>query len=607
MAKINGGVNIPGPILPYDSKDTYPTHEDIYGKGGWKSVEDVQALGLIPKDRLKNGCIVRIVSANGGNGLEFYYDDTILGQTNPFTIPAETDPSYEETLIQSEAWKLGFRKWMPGYLPTKVSELENDAHYIQEITDSNGIPLDPSLESNKDIITQELIDRDEKNGGNGTYGDLAKAYIHRNTFTSFNDTEPIYGLVTVNEESRIDPELLPNNSVYVVILEGFFPDDFEKGFLEDDTTGKVPEYTANRPEGMNPGAKYFVTGNYSGEDPSNFMYRIAEAQSANTWNPTNPSKECIYINKAQDAAYICENLNTNLVCVGRGRIVDSNVGDQIPEAEEGSPKNWELGRDYFEVGEGTDYNFSDQVEAKKARERWKDIPLSANLGYWLKEQIEMVYECVIGEITSRLDQEIEDRRDADDIIRNYTVNSIPIRENPVVGGNNAVLTGYSKGTTGAIAPSDSINTAFSKLETSVEELASTGGAAAELISEHEKRRDNPHVVTRDQVGLGQTSEPTFAKLTATNGFFQGSDIRLKENIGKIEEKGSIDLVQFNWRGTGKKSYGVIADEVEKDYPEIVQVGEDGYKTVNYTEALIIKISQLENELKELKKKLGEDK
>ena len=600
MAKINGGVNIPGPILPYDSNDTYPTHEDIYGKGGWKSVEDIQALSAIPKDRLKDGCIVRIVSANGRNGLEFYYDSTIIGQTNPFVVPEKTDPSYEDTLLQYTAWELGFRKWMPGYLPTKVSELENDSHYVQEVVDSNGVPIDPS-ENNKNIITDELFNRDEKNGGRGLYNDLGKAYIHKNEFSSFNDTEPIYGLVTVQEDGKLDPKVLPNSSIYVVILEAFFPDDFISGFLVDHTTGKVPEYTANRPEGMNSGARYFVTGGYSGDDPSSYRYRVTEATSANTWNPTSPSKDCIYINKAQNAAYICEDFNTNLVCIGRGNIVDSNVGEQVLEE---SPKNWELGKDYFEAGEGTDYNFTDSEEARKARERWKEIPLSANLGYWLKEQIEMVYECVIGEITSRLDQEIEDRRDADDVIRNYTVNGIPIRENPVVGGHNAVLTGYSKGTTGAIAPSDSINTAFSKLETSIEELASTGGAASELINQHEKRKDNPHAVTRDQVGLGASVDVTFAKVTAPNGFFQQSDFRLKENIGEIEDKGSINLVQFDWKETGKRSYGVIADEIEKAYPEVVETGKDGYKTVNYTEALTIKISQLEKELEELKKSLG---
>ena len=81
MSKINNSVNIPGPIAPYDSNDIYPTHSAIYGKGGWKSVTDLDALKLIPADRLENGCIVRLVNPDGfNNAVEFYYDDSIKGK-----------------------------------------------------------------------------------------------------------------------------------------------------------------------------------------------------------------------------------------------------------------------------------------------------------------------------------------------------------------------------------------------------------------------------------------------------------------------------------------------------------------------------------------------
>ena len=32
------GTNIAAPIMPFSSLDTYPTHESIYGKGGYKAV-----------------------------------------------------------------------------------------------------------------------------------------------------------------------------------------------------------------------------------------------------------------------------------------------------------------------------------------------------------------------------------------------------------------------------------------------------------------------------------------------------------------------------------------------------------------------------------------
>ena len=55
---------------------------------------------------------------------------------------------------------------------------------------------------------------------------------------------------------------------------------------------------------------------------------------------------------------------------------------------------------------------------------------------------------------------------------------------------------------------------------------------------------------------------------------------------------------------GKRGYGVIADEVEKNYPSLIEIGEDGYKSVNYIEALTIKISQLEEKIKSLEEEIN---
>lgn len=574
MTKIIGGVNIPGPILPYDSNDTYYTHEDLYGLGGWKSVETVKELESIPRERLKNGCIVRIVSANGGEGLEFYYDDTIKSEDNPFSY----DPEYPEDgeSLEYTAWNCGFRKWIPGYLPTKVSELENDEHYVKEVTDEDGIPIDPNLSENVGLINQILFDRDEENEGHrGLYNDLGKAFLHKNEYND-SEGEPIYGLVTVNEDGKISPTLLEGSLAYVVMLEGFFPDDVENGLLIDGTAGNTAQVVdgGSHPSGMSKDFMYFVTGNYEGRDPESFKYMITTANDTETWTATVPSKNCIYVNKARNEAYICEDTGTDLVCIGRGGIVN-NLGD-----------------------------FGVELDKETERAHWEEIPLSAEMGYWLKEQIEMVYDCVIGQVNSRLDQEIEDRRNADDVIRNYTVNSIPISQNPVLTGGNVNVTGYSKGTSGAISSGDTINTALSKLETQIDNLSESGGSAGESISTHLSDYNNPHKVTRDQLGLGEGAEVTFSKLTAPNGFFQSSDSRLKEDVERINTAGKrIRLVQFRWKDTGKIGFGVIADEVEKLYPSIVEVDKNNYKTVNYTEALIIKLAQLENELEEVKKEL----
>lgn len=95
-----------------------------------------------------------------------------------------------------------------------------------------------------------------------------------------------------------------------------------------------------------------------------------------------------------------------------------------------------------------------------------------------------------------------------------------------------------------------------------------------------------------------------SSFTASGGFYESSDIRLKENVCDITTDKQIDLVQFNWKNTGKKSYGVIAQQIEQNYPELVETNEvTGYKTVKYDSVLILKCAQLENRIKQLEKQL----
>ena len=72
--------------------------------------------------------------------------------------------------------------------------------------------------------------------------------------------------------------------------------------------------------------------------------------------------------------------------------------------------------------------------------------------------------------------------------------------------------------------------------------------------------------------------------TATD-FNSTSDINLKNNIKSIDDPLAkilkINGVSFNWKQTGGSSAGVIAQDVEKVLPEIVNEGYDGFKTLNY--------------------------
>lgn len=84
-----------------------------------------------------------------------------------------------------------------------------------------------------------------------------------------------------------------------------------------------------------------------------------------------------------------------------------------------------------------------------------------------------------------------------------------------------------------------------------------------------------------------------------------SDIRLKTNIEKIEN--ALDKVcqlsGYTYDMNDKRSTGVIAQEVEKVLPEVVQDREDGYKTVAYGNMiglLIEAIKELKEEIKVIK-------
>lgn len=90
----------------------------------------------------------------------------------------------------------------------------------------------------------------------------------------------------------------------------------------------------------------------------------------------------------------------------------------------------------------------------------------------------------------------------------------------------------------------------------------------------------------------------------TSGVYSSSDIRLKNDIQSINNTKPIDLVQFTWNDTGKKSYGIIAQQIEEDYPELVEINDvTGYKTINYNAALVVKCAQLEKRIEELEKLL----
>jgi hypothetical protein len=100
-------------------------------------------------------------------------------------------------------------------------------------------------------------------------------------------------------------------------------------------------------------------------------------------------------------------------------------------------------------------------------------------------------------------------------------------------------------------------------------------------------------------------------LIVTGAIYNSSDERLKENISSIGDDDidklfTLNPLIFSYKEDlkHKKHYGVIAQEVEKVFPELVEDNNKyGYKTVNYQELMPImlaKIKKMQIEIDELK-------
>lgn len=58
------GTQIPDKIVPFDTADTYPTHDESYGLGGYRSVASLTARDAIPTDRRSQGMLVYVIATN---------------------------------------------------------------------------------------------------------------------------------------------------------------------------------------------------------------------------------------------------------------------------------------------------------------------------------------------------------------------------------------------------------------------------------------------------------------------------------------------------------------------------------------------------------------
>lgn len=138
-------------------------------------------------------------------------------------------------------------------------------------------------------------------------------------------------------------------------------------------------------------------------------------------------------------------------------------------------------------------------------------------------------------------------------------NHIANKSNPHEVTKSQVGLGNASNTSDANKPVSTAQAA------AIADAKAAGTAAQTSINNHAGRKDNPHTVTRAQLGLATTDQVVFAKTTAPSGFWkESSDERLKSNIKPLthtlEQICSIPTESFIM--DGKEDEGTIAQGLE---------------------------------------------
>lgn len=156
-------------------------------------------------------------------------------------------------------------------------------------------------------------------------------------------------------------------------------------------------------------------------------------------------------------------------------------------------------------------------------------------------------------------------QDSDKVIKESLDAHIGNKSNP----HNVTKAQISLGNVQNLAPADMpVSTAQAA---AIADAKAAGTKAQTDLSTHANRRDNPHNVTRAQLGLATTDQVVFAKTTAASGFWKESDGRLKSQVENLnhtlDQICNIPTVHFKMNG--KYQVGTIAQSLEEIEPLLV--------------------------------------
>lgn len=217
-------------------------------------------------------------------------------------------------------------------------------------------------------------------------------------------------------------------------------------------------------------------------------------------------------------------------------------------------------------------------------------------------------------------------QDSDKVIKKSLDAHIGNKSNP----HNVTKAQVGLGNVQNLAPADMpVSTAQAA---AIADAKAAGTKAQTDLNTHANRRDNPHNVTRAQLGLATTDQVVFAKTTAASGFWKESDGRLKSQVENLnhtlDQICNIPTVHFKMNG--KYQVGTIAQSLEEIEPLLVSentipasqvpnqsrfetfIGEDGqeYVKVKVVEYEMLSVMALEGvkllrkEFEDFKKQLN---
>lgn len=163
------------------------------------------------------------------------------------------------------------------------------------------------------------------------------------------------------------------------------------------------------------------------------------------------------------------------------------------------------------------------------------------------------------ELKTYIDNQISDTGSDVTALETKVNNHIANKSNPHGVTKSQVGLGNVNNTSDADKPVSTAQAA------AIADAKAAGTTAQTSINSHAGRKDNPHTVTRAQLGLATTDQVVFAKTTAPSGFWkESSDERLKSNIKPLthtlEQICSIPTESFIM--DGKEDEGTIAQGLE---------------------------------------------